>query len=203
MPLLGRGGLVVDQDLVDDRLDRTQEWSESIPGRRKGIRLGLLEDLADRVSRMLEIARDLADGLAIAPRPPNGTVVVHRKHVLDPPWVNHSMWEGSPYRRWLRWVSFTRPFCPQVGQFYAPISNGSSRHGRFGLTISGGEASRERCDPWSNPADAQSGFLDDRQDTAVNLVGSTPVSPFAVNASISRADGWMAPISIQKLEHCY
>ena len=28
---------------------------------------------------------DLSDGHAIAPRPPNGAVVVHRKHVLDPP----------------------------------------------------------------------------------------------------------------------
>ena len=31
VPLLGRGGLVVDQDLVDDRLDRPQQRSESIP----------------------------------------------------------------------------------------------------------------------------------------------------------------------------
>ena len=43
-----------------------------------------------RILRMVfrecsEFAGDLADGLAIAPRPPNGTVVVHRKHVLDPP----------------------------------------------------------------------------------------------------------------------
>ena len=85
VPLLGRGGLVVDEDLVDDRLDRPQERGESVPGRRQGIRLGLLEDLPDGVSRMPEFAGDLADGLAIASRPPNGSVVVHRKHVLDPP----------------------------------------------------------------------------------------------------------------------
>ena len=85
VPLLGRCGLVVDQDLVDDRLDRPQERSESVPGRRQGIRLGLLEDFPDGVSRMPEFDRDLADGLAIASRPPNGSVVVHRKHVLDPP----------------------------------------------------------------------------------------------------------------------
>jgi hypothetical protein len=30
--LLERGGLVVDEDLVDDRLDRPQERSEPIPG---------------------------------------------------------------------------------------------------------------------------------------------------------------------------
>ncbi len=49
VPLLGRGDLVVDQDLVDDRLDRPQEWGEPIPGRRDGGRLGLFEDLADGV----------------------------------------------------------------------------------------------------------------------------------------------------------
>ena len=85
VPLLGRSGLVVDQDLVDDRLDRPQERSESVPGRREGIGLGLLEDLPNGVSRMPEFAGDLVDGHAIAPRPPNGSVVVHRKHVLDPP----------------------------------------------------------------------------------------------------------------------
>ncbi len=32
VPLLGRGGLVVDEDLVDDRLDRPQQRGEPIPG---------------------------------------------------------------------------------------------------------------------------------------------------------------------------
>jgi hypothetical protein len=50
VPLLGRCGLVVDQDLIDDRLDRSQERGESVPGRRQGIRLGLLEDSPDGVS---------------------------------------------------------------------------------------------------------------------------------------------------------
>jgi hypothetical protein len=85
VPLLGGCGLVVAKDLVDDLLDRPQQRSESVPGRRQGIGLGLLEDLPDGVARMPEFARDLADGLTIAPRPPNGSVVVHRKHVLDPP----------------------------------------------------------------------------------------------------------------------
>ena len=85
MPLLEGGGLVVDQDLIDDRLEWPQERGESIPRRRQGIGLGLLENLPDGVARMLEFAGDLADGLAIAPRSPNGSVVVHRKHVLDPP----------------------------------------------------------------------------------------------------------------------
>ena len=45
VPLLGWGDFVVDEDLVDDRLNRSQERSESIPGRREGVRLGLLENL--------------------------------------------------------------------------------------------------------------------------------------------------------------
>ena len=36
-------------------------------------------------ARVIELAGDLADGHAIASRPANGTVIVHRKHVLDPP----------------------------------------------------------------------------------------------------------------------
>ena len=85
MALFGRGGLVVAEDLVDERLDRSQPRSEPIPGGRQGIGLGLLEDLADSVARMVEFAGDLTDGFAIAPRSPNGTVIVHRKHVLNPP----------------------------------------------------------------------------------------------------------------------
>ena len=85
VPLLGRRGLIIDQDLVDDLLDRSQERSESVPGRRQGIRLGLLEDFPDGVSLMLEFYRDLTYGLAITSRPLNGSVVIHRKHVLDPP----------------------------------------------------------------------------------------------------------------------
>ena len=83
MPLLGRGGFVVDEDLVDDRLDRPQQRGEPIPGCGQRIGLGLLENLAGWCLRECsEFAGDLADGLAIAPCSPNGSVVVHRKHVL-------------------------------------------------------------------------------------------------------------------------
>ncbi len=51
----------------------------------RGSGSGLLEDLPDGVARVIELAGDLADGLAVASRPSNGTVIVHRKHVLDPP----------------------------------------------------------------------------------------------------------------------
>src|SRR5438034_8633982 len=82
--------------------------------------LGLLEDLADGVARMPEFAGDLADGLAIAPGSSYGTVVVHRKHVLDPPEGESSAvrtftlpevsYGGSVLRAQIapRWVSFTR-----------------------------------------------------------------------------------------------
>ena len=43
----------------------------------------MLEDIPDRVPRVIKVESDPPDGLAIAMRPPNGTEVVHRKHVLD------------------------------------------------------------------------------------------------------------------------
>ena len=49
VPLFGRSILVVAEDLVDDRLDGSQERGEPIPGRRDRVRLGLVEDLADGV----------------------------------------------------------------------------------------------------------------------------------------------------------
>ncbi len=48
-----------------------------------GTGLGMLEDIPDRVLRVIKVESDSPDGLAIATRPPNGTVVVHRKHVLE------------------------------------------------------------------------------------------------------------------------
>ena len=83
VPLLGRGVLVVGEDLVDDRLDRARGWG---PARflvqRLGMGLGMLEDMPDGLAGVSELPGDLADGHAIAPRPPNRAVVVHREHVL-------------------------------------------------------------------------------------------------------------------------
>jgi len=81
MPLLGGSILVVGQDLVDDGLKRSQHGRVSISG--LGTGLQMLEDIPDRVPRVIKVESDPPDGLAIATRPPNGTVVVHRKHVLD------------------------------------------------------------------------------------------------------------------------
>jgi hypothetical protein len=72
VPLLGRGGFVVDQDLVDDRLEGAEFRRGAIPARRN--RLGMVEGLPDGDPGEVELPGDLADGLAIAPRPPNGTV---------------------------------------------------------------------------------------------------------------------------------
>ena len=85
VPLLGRGVLVVGEDLVDDRLERPEQRGDPVPGRWEGIGLGMLEDLPDGVPGVPEFAGDLPDGHAIAMGPPDGAVVVHRKHVLDPP----------------------------------------------------------------------------------------------------------------------
>jgi hypothetical protein len=41
--LLGRGRLVVDQDLIDDRLERPQFGSEPIPYQRLGMGVSMLE----------------------------------------------------------------------------------------------------------------------------------------------------------------
>ena len=57
----------------------------------------MLEDMPDRVPRVIEVAGDLPDGHAIATRPPNGAVVVHRKHVLDLRASEWLLWESSQY----------------------------------------------------------------------------------------------------------
>jgi hypothetical protein len=81
MPLFGRSILVVGQDLVDDDLKRPQHGRVSISGLGTGLRM--LEDMPDRVPRVIKVESDPPDGTAIATCPPNSTVVVHRKHVLD------------------------------------------------------------------------------------------------------------------------
>jgi hypothetical protein len=82
VPLLVRGGLVVDKDLVDDRLDRTESGSPSVPNC-WGRRFGMFEDMPDGFPCVSKLAGDLSDGHAIATSSPNRTVVVHREHVLN------------------------------------------------------------------------------------------------------------------------
>ena len=82
MPLLGRRGLVVDQDLVDDRVERPQDRGGSVVGPGIGAGLGLGEDLPDLPPGVMKGAHDLADGHAIASGASNRSVIVHRKHIL-------------------------------------------------------------------------------------------------------------------------
>ena len=113
--LLGRRGLVVQKNLVDDPLERTEFRCEAIPNRWVG--LGMVENLPDGDSGEIEFPGDLPDGLAIAVRPPNGAVIVHRKHFLASMRVRHPCkeahstgggWGGSLLDDHIapRWVTF-------------------------------------------------------------------------------------------------
>src|SRR3954469_25018338 len=82
MPLFGWRGLVVDQDPIDDRVERPEDRRGSVVGAGIGAGLGVCEDLADLPPGVMKGARDLADGHAIASCASNRSVVVHRKHIL-------------------------------------------------------------------------------------------------------------------------
>jgi hypothetical protein len=83
MALLGRGIFVVDQDLVDDRLERSQPGGRPVPGQRLGMWVGMHEGMPDSSSGVFELPGDLSDGHAIAPRPPNCAIIIHGNHVLS------------------------------------------------------------------------------------------------------------------------
>jgi hypothetical protein len=59
VPLLGRSGLVVGEDLVDDRLEGAEPWRVASPNR--GNRLGMCKGLSDRDPGEPELAGDLSD----------------------------------------------------------------------------------------------------------------------------------------------
>src|SRR3954470_17166092 len=82
MPLLGWRGLVVDQDLIDDRVERPEDRRGSVVGPGIGSGLGIGEYLPDLPPGVVKGARDLADGHAIASCASNRSVIVHRKHIL-------------------------------------------------------------------------------------------------------------------------
>src|SRR5512132_3044912 len=117
MPLLGRGVLVVGQDLVNDRAERPQDRGGALVSPGVGGRRGGSEDLTDLASGVMKGARDRSDGHAIASGAANCSVIVHRKHILtsERDWVPG---RHQPKRRRLRWVPFRRSFCPWVGPFY-------------------------------------------------------------------------------------
>src|SRR3954462_13709350 len=121
VPLLGRGVLVVGQDLVDDRVEWPQDRCGPVVGPCVGMGLGFGEDLTNLPPGMMKRARDLADGHAIASGAANCSVIVHRKHILTSE-RDRCPGRHQPKRRRLRWVPFTRSFRPWVGPFYALIS---------------------------------------------------------------------------------
>src|SRR5512144_639455 len=71
VPLFGRGGFVIEEDLIDQRLERPQLGGESVSGRRFGMGVGMHEGMPDSSSRVTELPGDLPDGHAIAISPPN------------------------------------------------------------------------------------------------------------------------------------
>jgi hypothetical protein len=81
VPLLGRGVLVVGEDPVDDRLDRSEKRGLAVANRWSR-RLGMVEDLPDGLAGVSELSGDLPDGQTITASPPNRAIVVHREHVL-------------------------------------------------------------------------------------------------------------------------
>ena len=63
-------------------MEGPQDGSGSIPLPGSGIGLRMLQDLPDRVSRVFKFEGNSLDGHTIPMSPPNGTVIVHRKHSL-------------------------------------------------------------------------------------------------------------------------
>ena len=106
--LLGGCLLVVGQDTVDDRLEGTDDGGGSVPGvgARPGLAMG--QDMPNGPARVSESTGDLPDGQAIAARPANGAVVVHRKHFLN-------LREGESFHV----GTFTIHGCARVGPSYA------------------------------------------------------------------------------------
>ena len=82
MSLLARCGFVVNEDLVDDRLKRTELGSRSVPGQRLGMRFRMRQGMPDGRSRVSELPGDLSDGQTITPSPANRAIIIHGNHVL-------------------------------------------------------------------------------------------------------------------------
>ena len=81
--LLARGGLVVGQDLVNDRVKRPKPGSEPVPGQRLWVRFCMCESMPNDSARVSELPGDLSNGHTIAMSPPNCSVVIHGYHVLS------------------------------------------------------------------------------------------------------------------------
>ena len=80
--LLGRGVFVVEEDLLDQRLERPQPGSGSVSGQRLGMGVRMREGMPDGPSGVTKLPGDLPNGHAIAISPSNRAIVVHGNHIL-------------------------------------------------------------------------------------------------------------------------
>jgi hypothetical protein len=111
-----RGIVRFDRTVTNDPAEETEFWCKAIPSRCTWF--GMVENFPDFVSGVVEFPGDLSDGLSIATRPPNGVVIVHRKHfcasVRMNPCRNLRFIEGGHGRSFLddhiarKWVSLKR-----------------------------------------------------------------------------------------------
>src|SRR5579885_2293530 len=60
--LLGRGGPVLDEDLVDEGLEGAELGSRPVPGQELGMGVGMHEGVPDGPPGVSELAGDLPDG---------------------------------------------------------------------------------------------------------------------------------------------
>lgn len=90
VPLLGGGVAIGLDDPIDGLDDRPEHRGLAPPGRGDGLGMGQPEDLADGVAGMPELPGDLLDGHTVAVGPANGSIIVHRKHILDLHTGDHS-----------------------------------------------------------------------------------------------------------------
>jgi hypothetical protein len=110
--LLARGLLILRQNLLDQRLVRTQPWSRSVPLEGVRVRLTVLKHLPDLTPRMSEPPGNLANTHPVPMGKTDLAVVFHRQHpffsVIRGPCL-----KALSLRRSLGWVHFR---C----RFYSP-----------------------------------------------------------------------------------
>jgi hypothetical protein len=82
--LLARGLLILRQNLLDQRLVRTQPWSRSVPLEGVRMRFTLLQHLPDLTPRMTEPPGNLPNAHPIPMRNSDATIIFHRQHPFSP-----------------------------------------------------------------------------------------------------------------------
>src|SRR5271157_2067786 len=131
--LLGRGVFVVEEDLLNQRLERPQPGSGSVSGQRLGMGVRMREGMPDGPSGVTKLPGDLPNGHAIAISPSNRAIIVHGSHILALR-AGESIHVGT----------FTITKGTGVGPAYAPILPLGGSRLRFSRTFDDG-ASSEPC----------------------------------------------------------